>query len=413
MGGVRLPPHTGGAPVAAETLRARAYLSRISEPANVPVWSFVRRVGAVDAASAIRDGCAPPEVIAATGARRAGTDPDADLDAGERCGLRLVVPESPDWPHFGLAALEQAGQRRLRSYRSGNRKHRESGELVPPLALWARGQLDLASLGVRSVGIVGSRAATSYGEGVGLEFGYGLAAAQVAVISGGAYGIDAAAHRGALAAGGPTVLISAGGLDRAYPTGNTALFEQVAESGLLLSESPPGAAPQRHRFLTRNRLIASLATGTVVVEAALRSGARNTAAHCAALQRPLMAVPGPITSPMSAGCHELITRDDCQAILVGSVDAVLGVVGGIGEGQAQPSASEQPRDLRAELDGLDPLARRVFEGLRVRTFSLPDEISARSGVAALEVIRALPRLELAGLAESGETGYRVASRRRS
>ena len=398
-----------------DVLWARAYLSRVSEPANIPVWGFVGDVGPVEAVEAIRTGIAPREVLDATAARRATADPDADLEAAERAGVRLVVPESADWPHFAMAALEHTGAQRLDAYRLGTRTHRESGEPIPPLALWARGPLDLASLGVRSVGIVGSRAATAYGEQVSSEFAFALASAGVVVVSGGAYGIDAAAHRAALTAGGETALVSAGGLDRPYPPGNATLFARVAETGLLLSESPPGCAPQRHRFLTRNRLIAALSTGTVIVEAAKRSGARNTAAHCLALQRPLMAVPGPIVSPMSVGCHGLIRGDGGlgPALLVGSAADVLAMVGGAGEGLSDGADTGTVDDVRAELDDLDPIARRVYEGLGARRFARPDEIGARGGVSPLEVIRALPLLELAGLVESSDAGFRIARRTRT
>ena len=260
-------------------------------------------------------------------------------------------------------------------------------------------------------GIVGARAATPYGEHVTAELAYGLARRDVVVVSGGAYGIDAAAHRAALAAGGQTVVVSAGGLDRPYPPGNATLYDRAAETGLVVSESPPGCAPQRHRFLTRNRLIAALSTGVVVVEAAARSGAMNTAGHCRTLGRPLMAVPGPVTSPMSVGATRC-----CAAIPIrrcwsrpsttcspwwatparGSVDA----------------QAIRPADVRAELDELDPVARSVFDGLHARRFARPEEVAARSGVSALDVIRALPVLDLAGLIECSDAGYRIAARLR-
>jgi DNA processing protein len=162
-------------------------------------------------------------------------------------------------------------------------------------------------------------------------------------------------------------------------------------------------------------LIAALSTGTVIVEAAKRSGARNTAAHCIALQRPLMAVPGPIMSPMSIGCHGLIRGDGGlgPALLVGCAADVLAVVGRAGEGLSDGADSTPVNDVRAELDGLDPVARRVYEGLGARRFARPDEIGARGGVSPLEVIRTLPLLELAGLVESSDAGYRIARRTRS
>ncbi|MDT4982359.1 MAG: processing protein [Pseudonocardiales bacterium] len=404
-----------GGVVSDDILLARAYLSRVAEPACIPVWDCVRCLGPVAAARLIRDGAGSPEVSAATAARREHADPQADLDVAQRHGIRLVVPESDEWPHFALAALERTGRARARRFQAGERKVSDSGEPMPPLALWVKGPGELAALGVRSVGIVGSRAATAYGEHVTADLGYGLAGRGVVVVSGGAYGIDAAAHRGALAAGGQTVVVSAGGLDRPYPTGNAALFTRAAESGLVISESPPGAAPQRHRFLTRNRLIAALSTGTVVVEAARRSGAANTAHHCLTLGRPVMAVPGPVTSPMSAGCHDLLRRENDPALLVTCVDDVVAVVGAMGDGIAadqRPPADPIAGDVRAELDVLDPVARRVFEGLPVRRPARPDEIAQRCGVTPLEVIRSLPVLDLAGLLEASDAGYRIAARLR-
>ncbi|PZS14882.1 MAG: DNA-protecting protein DprA [Pseudonocardiales bacterium] len=408
-----------GGVVSEDVLLARAYLSRVAEPSCIPVWDCVRRYGPVDAARMINQGRGADELLAATAARREHADPHADLDAAHRHGIRLVVPESDEWPHFAMAALERTGLARATRFSAGERIVAESGEPMPPLALWVKGVGQLACGGVRSVGIVGSRAATAYGEHVTADLGFGCASRDVTVVSGGAYGIDAAAHRSALAAGGQTVVVSAGGLDRPYPTGNAGLFTRAAETGLVISESPPGAAPQRHRFLTRNRLIAALSTGTVVVEAARRSGAANTAAHCVTLGRPVMAVPGPVTSPMSAGCHDLLRRERSPALLVTCVDDVLAVVGAMGDGitpdppePGGPSGTGGDR-VRAELDGLDPVARRVFDGLPVRRPAGPDEIAQRCGVSPLEVIRSLPVLDLAGLLDASDAGYRIPSRLRS
>lgn len=400
MGGVSEPDD--------RTRLARAYLSRVAEPASIPVWDWVRRHGPVVAAETIRSGDVPEDVDGATRARRSTADPHADLEVADRHGIRLVTPESAEWPHFAFSALERAAEIRALRFTQGERKPNESGEPMPPLALWVQGDGVLPELGVRSVGIVGARASTSYGEHVAAELGYGVGRAGVVVVSGGAYGIDAAAHRGALAAEGQTVIVSAGGLDRPYPVGNATLYARAARSGLVISESPPGSAPQRHRFLIRNRLIAALSTATVVVEAARRSGAANTAHHCTVLGRPLMAVPGPITSLMSAGCHELLRRERDPAVLVASVDDVLSVVGVMGSGIGPPA--EQTTDVRAELDQLDPVARRVFDGLPVRTFARPEEIAVRSALTVLEVIRALPTLDLADLVETSDAGYRIAAR---
>jgi DNA processing protein len=411
----------GGLPntVDDEVLLARAYLSRVAEPACIPVWDLVRREGAVQAARAIRQGDVPGDVAAATAARRESADPAADLDTGLRHGMRLLVPESQGWPHFAVAALEATALRRLPSYRSGAERHRDGGEPIPPLALWVKGGGDLVSAGVRGVAVVGSRASTPYGDHVTGELAYGLAARGFDVVSGGAYGIDAVAHRAALSAEGRTTLVSAGGLDRPYPPRNAELYDQVAESGLLVSESPPGAAPQRHRFLTRNRLIAALSTGTVVVEAAARSGALSTAHHCRMLGRMLMAVPGPVTSSTSAGCHALLRHDGAErALLVASVDHVLEAIGVVGEGLDSPIRSDviAADDLRARIDRLDARARQVFDGVPVRRPAREDELARRCGLPVVEVIRALPALRIVGLVESTDEGFRLAAafrRRRS
>jgi DNA protecting protein DprA len=230
---------------------AAAYLSRVAEPANLQLWMLVREVGYEVAAAAVRAGEVSEEVSVATEARRASAHPEDDLEAAERNGIRLVMPASAEWPHFGFAALAAAGEHRIRQLRAGHRLRPDRGELIPPLALWVRGTADLSSLGVSSLAVVGSRAATAYGEHVASDFSYGLGQRRVAVVSGGAYGIDAAAHRGVLAAEGTSVLVSAGGLDRPYPSGNQRLYEQTAQSGLLISERPPGSAPHRQRFLSR------------------------------------------------------------------------------------------------------------------------------------------------------------------
>ncbi|MDP9093766.1 MAG: DNA-processing protein DprA [Actinomycetota bacterium] len=402
-----------GGSVDPEVILARAFLSRVAEPASAVVWGFVDQVGPVQAASAIRAGSAPAPVVSLTRARRDHVDPEGDLDTAERHGIRLVVPESEHWPQFALSALERvarATDARCEA-RASVPAGRDGGDPVPPLALWVKGSGDLLAVGVRSVAIVGARAATAYGEHVTAELAYGLAQREVLVVSGGAYGIDASAHRSALAAGRPTMVVCAGGLDRPYPAGNASLFERAADGGLLVSESPPGSTPQRHRFLTRNRLIAAFSTGTLVVEAAARSGAANTAAHATRMGRPVMAVPGPITSAMSAGCHALLARDHDRALLVTSVDDVIAVVGSMGEGILAKRVVG-PTDARAELDALDPVARRVFDGLSVRRPARPEEIAQRSGLSPLEVIRALPGLDLAGLLETCEGGYRIAARLR-
>jgi DNA processing protein len=400
--------------VSDDILLARALLNRLAEPACIPLWDFVRKVGPVEAVQQIQAGRAGNDVQNVTAARIGAADPHADLEAAQRHGVRLIVPESDEWPHFALSCLERTGIARAKEFADGKRTHAEYGEPIPPLALWARGPVNLATVGIRSVGIVGARAATDYGQQVAADLAYGLARRGFEVVSGGAYGIDAAAHRGALAAGGQTIVVSAGGLDRPYPPSNASLFGRAGESGLLLSESPPGAAPQRRRFLTRNRIIAALSTGSVIAEASARSGAMNTAGHCHRLGRPVMAVPGPVTSAVSVGCHQLLAREDHPASLVTSVDDVVMIIGGAGDvAQVAPAPTGRGDDLRAKLDAVDGRARQVYDGFPAHRSARPEDLAAASGLSPLDVIRALPVLELSGLVEATADGFRIAKRPRA
>jgi DNA processing protein len=222
------------------------------------------------------------------------------------------------------------------------------------------------------------------------------------VVSGGAYGIDAAAHRGALAAEGPTIAVLACGVDRAYPQGHGALLARIADSGLLVSEWPPGAAPLSHRFLVRNRLIAALTRGTVVVEAAARSGARATAKRARTLGKQVMVVPGPVTSAMSVGCHEILRDREGGATLVTCPDHVIEAVGGIGVDLAE--AAPRPESPR---DGLGDLAQRVLDACPVRIGVSPERLAVIAGCGVLDVLRVLPALELADLVQWTGTGWRV------
>jgi DNA processing protein len=225
-------------------------------------------------------------------------------------------------------------------------------------------------------------------------------------VSGGAYGIDAAAHRGAVARGGRTVVILAGGVDRAYPAGNARLLDAVVEAGgALLSEVPPGSVPTRSRFLARNRLIAAAGRATVVVEAAWRSGAMSTAHHAARLLRPVGAVPGPVTSSASAGCHRLLREG--VAVCVTDVTEVRELAGVIGWGVAAGAAAERAADDRATRpqDALDPLSRRVLDALSRRAPAELDRVASLAGVTVAEARGAMGLLELTGWAVRRGTGW--------
>jgi DNA processing protein len=217
-------------------------------------------------------------------------------------------------------------------------------------------------------------------------------------VSGGAYGIDAAAHRGALAAGGLTAAVLACGVDRAYPAAHANLFERIVEEGLLVSEWPPGAAPHRHRFLIRNRVIAALGRGTVVVEASARSGARHTLGRAALLGRAVMAVPGPVTSAMSVGCHQVLRY--CGVRPVASYAEVLEEVGRIGDDLAPV-----PRGPEDQLDRIGPELSRILDGVPLRGAADAGQIAAAAGVPLRDVLRALPALESAGHVVARDGGY--------
>ena len=229
----------------------------------------------------------------------------------------------------------------------------------PPPCLWVRGTVGLGDL-ARSVAVVGARASTAYGDHVAGELGSGLARRGFLVVSGLAYGIDGTAHRAALGTG-TSLAVVAGGVDRAYPRGHDALMGELVRRGAVVSEVPPGSAPTRSRFLQRNRLIAALTGGTVVVEAAVRSGALSTARAAAALGRPVAAVPGPVTSSSSAGCHVLVREG--RAVLVTDAAEVADLVGRIGADAADPEAG-QPESVRRAGRGRATCGRRSAAAAR-------------------------------------------------
>lgn len=302
-------------------------------------------------------------------------DPEGELAVLSRYGGTFLAPDDPRWP-AGLADLGVGG----------------------PLALWVRGDPDLARLARRSVSLVGSRACTDYGIRVTRTLACGLADRGFTVVSGGANGIDAEAHRGALVSGAPTVAFLAGGVDRLYPASNTDLLRRTIEQGAVVSEVPPGSVPGKQRFLKRNRLIASLTSGTVVIEASVRSGALSTANHAAALLRPLGAVPGPVTSMASAGCHELLRRG--AAVCVTDAAEAAELVGDVGEGAPERRGETRPGD------DLDAAGKAVLDALPVRKAAHERSIARAAGLALGDTTGALGLLQLMGLAEQKDGGWR-------
>src|SRR6188472_1019143 len=206
--------------------RARAWLTRVAEPGTIDFWRYVDDLGPVAAVRAMRGGAAPERIRSIVGVRAEKDESLADLALAERCGARLVVPEDDEWPALPLHALTVAVADEPDDHRDQSDR---TVAPVPPVALWVRGPARLDALADRSVAIVGSRASTAYGEHVAAELGHQLGERGWTVVSGGAFGIDAAAHRGALAAQGPTIAVLACGVDRPYPSGNGPLLHRIAE----------------------------------------------------------------------------------------------------------------------------------------------------------------------------------------
>jgi DNA processing protein len=349
---------------------ARLAMARLVEPGHVGLAERIAAVGAEEALHSVDPASHLGERMAG---RIAEVDPRRDLEIADRLGARIVVPGDEEWPQ-GLDDLE-----------------------VPPLCLWLRGPLQLAETCERSASVVGARDASHYGTHRAREIAGGLAERGFTVISGAAYGIDGAAHRGALAVDGETVALTAGGIDRPYPRGHDDLFRQIATRGVVVSEIPPGWAPTKSRFLARNRMIATLSRGTVVVEAGLRSGSLNTARTALRHHRVVGAVPGSVESRVSAGCHELIRSG--AAILVTDAAEVVEAVGPIGELAPARSVPSDPSDELAELEAA------VLSILPVRGPAAASELARRCGLTASEVSAALGLLAANGLARRRDHGW--------
>jgi DNA processing protein len=362
---------------------ARVALSRLGEPGDLRLTGLVAELGAElvrDLLGQQRSDGLPADVAV----RLAEVDPEAELERAAKAGLRFVVPGDDEWPA------------RLDDLHAVPGLHDRGGV---PVGLWVRGSLRLSTLG-GSVAVVGSRAATGYGESVAGDIGAGCGYAGVPVVSGAAFGIDAAAHRGALAAGAPSVAVLACGADRTYPAAHRRLIDEIADAGAVVSEAAPGCSPLRIRFLARNRLIAALTRGTVVAEAALRSGALNTANWATRLNRPLMGVPGPVTSAPSAGVHDLI-RQGAMTLVTSAAD-VLELVGAAGEHLVERRESPQTRR-----DALTARGRQVLDAVPVASRAPVDSIARVAGVGLLEVRAVLGRLHAAGLVDVAPTGWRL------
>lgn len=355
-----------------DELSARAALSRLAEPCDRSVATLLAELGAPEAVERL---LRAEGALRRFAARAATLDVRQDLANAARAGARVVIPDDPEWPE-ALDDLE-----------------------FPPWCLWVRGERLLPAVLGRSVSIVGARVATSYGEHLTGELAAALASRGWTVVSGAAFGIDAAAHRGVLAVDGCTVAVLAGGVERPYPAAHGPLLDRIARDGVVVSEVPPGSAPMKSRFLSRNRLIAAMGAGTVVVEAGLRSGSLNTARHASDLSKPVGAVPGPVTSMSSAGCHQAIR--DGLAVLVTTAEEIIELVGDLGD-----DACPSPRGPEVPADALDPIQRRVWEALPLRQAVELDRVAAVTTLAPFTVRASLARLAALGLATSEQGRWR-------
>lgn len=358
---------------------ARAAWSRVAEPGDPVAARLIREHGpsaalllaASDAEQGVQRFLPRLEVL----------DVERDLEIGAKFAARVVCPGDPEWPQ-GLDDL-----------------------VAPPYCLWVRGPVDVASACQRSAAVVGARSATAYGEMVATDMAAGLGERAFTIISGAAFGIDAAAHRGALATGATTIAVLAGGVERPYPSSHAALIARIVEVGAVISEVAPGSAPTKTRFLQRNRMIATMSRGTVVVEAGLRSGSLNTARTAAEHGRVVAVVPGPVTSMMSAGCHEAIRSG--MALLVTDAAEAAEAIGDYGRDLAP--ARRGPTFAGDELD--EP-ASRVLSALPVRKGVTISRLAVSSGLSVAEVRSILGRLDLSALAERHGDGWRQGPVRR-
>lgn len=382
---------------------ARAALSRLMEPQDAAGLALVQVAGALDAL-----GIATGELSYGPALEQEITGVLAEHGsvtswAGMAAALKRWAPRIPDLaPERDLATLERLGGRMI--IPGDDLWPGQLGDLGihEPICLWWRGvELELPPA-AKSVALVGSRDSTSYGASVTGDLAYSLAQRGFTVVSGGAYGIDAHAHRAALAGGSgpmPTIAVMAGGVDRFYPSGNEDLLRAVANQGAVIAEVPPGSAPTRYRFLQRNRIIAALASVTVVVEARWRSGALNTAHHAESLGRAVGAVPGSVHSANSAGCHRLLREGGAICVTDAAEIAEL----------ASPSGESLP-DVRAgrsaDHDGLTLEDLILLDALPLRSTSSVEKLSSVAGLGVESVRAGLGRLNLLGLAESGAGGWK-------
>ncbi|MEV0365001.1 DNA-processing protein DprA [Nocardia fusca] len=379
--GIGSPVRRGTAGEQEERQLAWAYLSRVVLGPCPALTALIDSVGVREAARAVRERALPPVLRAATERRRELDTAARDLEVIRDTGGRLVTPDDPEWPAWRMLGLAQLTPGR-------------DPDGAVPLVFWVRGGRDLGEITERAVAVVGARCSTGYGDRVTGEIAGELAVRGWTVVSGAAFGVDGTAHRAALAVGGATIAVLACGADRPYPAQHDRLIARIADTGLVVSEYPPGTVARKHHFLARNRLIAALSDGVLVVEAGLRSGARNTVKWARRIGRPALAVPGSVDSAASAGCHRMIR--DGEATLVTGPEEVLADIAPLHLPLTTGSAGA---------DRLSDTESQVLAALPASGGRWPHDIAAATGIAAAEVRAALVALDLAGAAARGEVGW--------
>ncbi|WP_454294387.1 DNA-processing protein DprA [Salana multivorans] len=358
--------------------------SRLAEPGDLAADAVVSALGARPALELVLSGAPVTEPRLAAAVRRwrtrmPGLDPAADVALLTSLGGVLLHRGDARWPESLLDL--------------GN---------TQPHCLWVRGNPALlAAAADGGIAVVGARASTAYGEHVAADLVAALAAEGRVIVSGGAFGIDAVAHRVALASGGATVAVMAGGPDRFYPAAHHELLQRVAREGCVVAEVPPGCPPTRFRFLTRNRLIAALPTACVVVEAGWRSGTLSTANHATSLLRPVGAVPGAVTSAASAGCHRLIREG--QAVCVCDAEQVRELLEPV---EVERLAEPEPGRATGVPAGLPDREQRAWDALPVRGTGTLESVARAAGFTVTETRAALGRLVLQGHAAETAGRYR-------
>lgn len=368
------------------TRRDRMALSLVVEPGDPRLPVLLAEHEPARVVRAARGGSALPGFCIPEAWSERAHDLDRRLDTclsrAAAAGLRWICPGDRDWPDQ-LDDLDHVDPLQAAT--------------GTPLGLWLRGRADLAQLAERAVAVVGARDCTTYGAECASDLGADLADDGWTVVSGAAYGIDGCAHRGALAMGRSTIAVLACGADIDYPRSHSGLLDHIAADGLVISEQAPGQSPLKGRFLSRNRIIAALSLGTVVVEAAVRSGSLNTLHWADQLGRVTMALPGPVTSKASGGAHAAVREG--KAVLVTSGKDVLEELGGLGAAEAaEPKVS-------TEFDLLPATVRMTLEGLAWGITRPLDEIASEARLSEREARRALAFLERQGLAARSGPGW--------